>query len=180
MGVYFGRCWIAGEQMVINIVFFTVGAWAVWSHPDYSRGQRGDCTHRYHKELCVAGQFGWRIYSYYTGKTHQPIHLRCGAAINKLHHSLQPNCCRFGMMRDKIKLLSSLQGHMDELWGLAVHPWKPHFLTCGYDRQVCLWESTSHQLIWTKSMEVGLVNTALWGHSREVHDGAQLANSNVL
>uniref|UniRef100_A0A3Q3X1L9 EML-like first beta-propeller domain-containing protein n=1 Tax=Mola mola TaxID=94237 RepID=A0A3Q3X1L9_MOLML len=72
------------------------------------------------------------------------------------------------------------QGHTDELWGLAVHPWKPHFLTCGYDRQVCLWESTSHQLIWTKSMEVGLVNTALWGHSREVHDGAQLANSNVL
>uniref|UniRef100_UPI0037E74EF4 echinoderm microtubule-associated protein-like 1 isoform X6 n=1 Tax=Semicossyphus pulcher TaxID=241346 RepID=UPI0037E74EF4 len=45
------------------------------------------------------------------------------------------------------------QGHTDELWGLAVHPWKPQFLTCGYDRQVCLWDSSSHQLIWTKSME---------------------------
>ncbi|XP_034531129.1 echinoderm microtubule-associated protein-like 1 isoform X3 [Notolabrus celidotus] len=45
------------------------------------------------------------------------------------------------------------QGHTDELWGLAVHPWKPHFLTCGFDRQVCLWDSSSHQLIWTKSME---------------------------
>ncbi|XP_068194186.1 echinoderm microtubule-associated protein-like 1 isoform X2 [Antennarius striatus] len=45
------------------------------------------------------------------------------------------------------------QGHTDELWGLAVHPWKPHFITCGYDRQVCLWDSGSHQLIWTKSME---------------------------
>lgn len=45
------------------------------------------------------------------------------------------------------------QGHTDELWGLAVHPWKPQFLTCGYDRQVCLWDSSSHQLVWTKSME---------------------------
>ncbi|KAI3367703.1 hypothetical protein L3Q82_026543 [Scortum barcoo] len=45
------------------------------------------------------------------------------------------------------------QGHTDELWGLAVHPWKPQFLTCGYDRQVCLWDSSSHQLIWTKTME---------------------------
>ncbi|XP_076021747.1 echinoderm microtubule-associated protein-like 1 isoform X2 [Genypterus blacodes] len=45
------------------------------------------------------------------------------------------------------------QGHTDELWGLAVHPLKPQFLTCGYDRQVSLWDSSSHQLIWTKSME---------------------------
>ncbi|XP_068435915.1 echinoderm microtubule-associated protein-like 1 isoform X8 [Clinocottus analis] len=45
------------------------------------------------------------------------------------------------------------QGHTDELWGLAVHPCRPQFLTCGYDRQVCLWDSSSHQLIWTKSME---------------------------
>ncbi|KAE8289931.1 Echinoderm microtubule-associated protein-like 1 [Larimichthys crocea] len=45
------------------------------------------------------------------------------------------------------------QGHTDELWGLAVHPWKPQFLTCGYDRQVCLWDSSSHQLIWTKTMD---------------------------
>ncbi|KAM4723950.1 echinoderm microtubule-associated protein-like 1 isoform 2-T2 [Anableps anableps] len=45
------------------------------------------------------------------------------------------------------------QGHTDELWGLAVHPWKPQFLTCGYDRQVCLWDSCTHQLIWTKTLE---------------------------
>nr|XP_019940748.1 PREDICTED: echinoderm microtubule-associated protein-like 1 isoform X6 [Paralichthys olivaceus] len=45
------------------------------------------------------------------------------------------------------------QGHTDELWGLAVHPWKPQFLTCGYDRQVSLWDSSTHQLIWTKNME---------------------------
>uniref|UniRef100_A0A1A8HH68 Echinoderm microtubule associated protein like 1 n=1 Tax=Nothobranchius korthausae TaxID=1143690 RepID=A0A1A8HH68_9TELE len=45
------------------------------------------------------------------------------------------------------------QGHVDELWGLAVHPLKSQFLTCGYDRQVCLWDSNTHQLVWTKSLE---------------------------
>ncbi|XP_034050852.1 echinoderm microtubule-associated protein-like 1 [Thalassophryne amazonica] len=45
------------------------------------------------------------------------------------------------------------QGHTDELWGLTIHPWKSQFLTCGYDKQVCLWDSNSHQLIWTKNME---------------------------
>lgn len=45
------------------------------------------------------------------------------------------------------------QGHTDELWGLAVHPWKSQVLTCGYDRQVCLWDFSTHQLIWTKNIE---------------------------
>lgn len=48
---------------------------------------------------------------------------------------------------------SITQGHVDELWGLAAHPTSPLFLTCGYDRQVCLWDSSAHQLIWTKSLE---------------------------
>ncbi|KAM9842423.1 echinoderm microtubule-associated protein-like 1 isoform 2-T2 [Aulostomus maculatus] len=51
------------------------------------------------------------------------------------------------------EFMSITQGHTDELWGLAVHPSKPQFLTCGYDRQVCLWDSSSHQLIWSKNME---------------------------
>ncbi|XP_047201142.1 echinoderm microtubule-associated protein-like 1 isoform X3 [Girardinichthys multiradiatus] len=50
-------------------------------------------------------------------------------------------------------LVPITQGHTDELWGLAVHPWKSQFLTCGYDRQVCLWDSSTHQLIWTKTLE---------------------------
>uniref|UniRef100_A0A6Q2YY49 HELP domain-containing protein n=1 Tax=Esox lucius TaxID=8010 RepID=A0A6Q2YY49_ESOLU len=45
------------------------------------------------------------------------------------------------------------QGHTDELWGLAVHPSKPHFLTCGHDKHVSLWDSTSHQPVWNKTME---------------------------
>uniref|UniRef100_A0A8C9YR46 EMAP like 1 n=1 Tax=Sander lucioperca TaxID=283035 RepID=A0A8C9YR46_SANLU len=72
------------------------------------------------------------------------------------------------------------QGHTDELWGLAVHPWKHQFLTCGYDRQVCLWDSSSHQLIWTKSMEVSLANTAPWGQSWELHSPQQMTNQKLF
>uniref|UniRef100_A0A6Q2WSN2 HELP domain-containing protein n=1 Tax=Esox lucius TaxID=8010 RepID=A0A6Q2WSN2_ESOLU len=46
-----------------------------------------------------------------------------------------------------------IRGHTDELWGLAVHPSKPHFLTCGHDKHVSLWDSTSHQPVWNKTME---------------------------
>ncbi|XP_066551015.1 echinoderm microtubule-associated protein-like 1 isoform X5 [Amia ocellicauda] len=45
------------------------------------------------------------------------------------------------------------QGHTDELWGLAVHPRKPHFLTCGHDKHISLWDSSTHQPIWSKTME---------------------------
>ncbi|XP_035388970.1 echinoderm microtubule-associated protein-like 1 isoform X3 [Electrophorus electricus] len=45
------------------------------------------------------------------------------------------------------------QGHTDELWGLAMHPLKHHFLTCGHDKLICLWDSDSHQPVWTKTIE---------------------------
>ncbi|XP_051578106.1 echinoderm microtubule-associated protein-like 1 isoform X2 [Myxocyprinus asiaticus] len=45
------------------------------------------------------------------------------------------------------------QGHTDELWGLTVHPLKQQLLTCGHDKLVCLWDSGSHQPIWTKTLE---------------------------
>ncbi|XP_015194740.1 echinoderm microtubule-associated protein-like 1 isoform X6 [Lepisosteus oculatus] len=45
------------------------------------------------------------------------------------------------------------QGHTDELWGLAVHPWKPNFLTCGHDKHISLWDSVTHQPIWSKTMD---------------------------
>uniref|UniRef100_A0A671QZZ2 Echinoderm microtubule-associated protein-like 1 n=1 Tax=Sinocyclocheilus anshuiensis TaxID=1608454 RepID=A0A671QZZ2_9TELE len=45
------------------------------------------------------------------------------------------------------------QGHTDELWGLTVHPLKHQFLTCGHDKHICLWDSASHQPIWTKTLE---------------------------
>ncbi|KAF6732016.1 Echinoderm microtubule-associated protein-like 4 [Oryzias melastigma] len=43
-----------------------------------------------------------------------------------------------------------VQGHTDELWGLASHPFKDMFLTCAQDRLVCLWDSTDHKLQWSR------------------------------
>ncbi|XP_043929530.1 echinoderm microtubule-associated protein-like 1 [Protopterus annectens] len=45
------------------------------------------------------------------------------------------------------------QGHTDELWGLAAHPLKAHFLTCGHDKHIMLWDTTTHQPIWNKIIE---------------------------
>lgn len=47
------------------------------------------------------------------------------------------------------------QGHVDEMWGLATHPSQNIFLTCGHDRQVCLWNTEEHKLDWCISLEVG-------------------------
>ncbi|XP_019716941.1 echinoderm microtubule-associated protein-like 2 isoform X1 [Hippocampus comes] len=46
-----------------------------------------------------------------------------------------------------------VQGHTDELWGLAVHSHLDQFVTCCQDKQVHLWDTNSHQPIWTKSIE---------------------------
>lgn len=46
------------------------------------------------------------------------------------------------------------QGHTDELWGLDVHPSMEQFVTCSQDRQVHLWDTSSHQPLWSKTIEV--------------------------
>ncbi|XP_017359417.1 echinoderm microtubule-associated protein-like 3 [Cebus imitator] len=50
-----------------------------------------------------------------------------------------------------------IQGHTDELWGLCTHPSQNRFLTCGHDRQLCLWDGESHALAWSLDLkETGL------------------------
>uniref|UniRef100_A0A3Q3WDZ3 Uncharacterized protein n=1 Tax=Mola mola TaxID=94237 RepID=A0A3Q3WDZ3_MOLML len=49
--------------------------------------------------------------------------------------------------------LVEVQGHTDELWGLASHPSKDMFLTCAQDRLVCLWNSMHHSLQWSRTVE---------------------------
>uniref|UniRef100_A0AAQ5XQV3 HELP domain-containing protein n=1 Tax=Amphiprion ocellaris TaxID=80972 RepID=A0AAQ5XQV3_AMPOC len=49
--------------------------------------------------------------------------------------------------------LVEVQGHTDELWGLASHPSRETFLTCAQDRLVCLWNSVDHSLQWSRSLE---------------------------
>ncbi|KAM8853183.1 echinoderm microtubule-associated protein-like 2 isoform 1-T1 [Synchiropus picturatus] len=46
-----------------------------------------------------------------------------------------------------------VQGHTDELWGLDVHPTMEQFVTCAQDKQVHLWDTTSHQPLWSKTLE---------------------------
>ncbi|TRY85641.1 hypothetical protein DNTS_008799 [Danionella cerebrum] len=54
-----------------------------------------------------------------------------------------------------------VQGHTDELWGLATHPFKQLFLTCAQDRQVCLWSSVDHTLEWSRLLDlIKFVSTA--------------------
>ncbi|XP_035010756.1 echinoderm microtubule-associated protein-like 2 isoform X2 [Hippoglossus stenolepis] len=46
-----------------------------------------------------------------------------------------------------------VQGHTDELWGLDVHPSMEQFATCSQDKQVHLWDTNSHQPLWSKTIE---------------------------
>ncbi|XP_071400175.1 echinoderm microtubule-associated protein-like 3 isoform X2 [Centroberyx affinis] len=46
-----------------------------------------------------------------------------------------------------------VQGHVDEMWGLATHHSQNIFLTCGHDRQVCLWNTEEHKLDWCTTLE---------------------------
>ncbi|XP_068440871.1 echinoderm microtubule-associated protein-like 2 isoform X2 [Clinocottus analis] len=46
-----------------------------------------------------------------------------------------------------------VQGHTDELWGLDVHPSMEQFVTCSQDRLVHLWDTNSHQPLWSKTIE---------------------------
>ncbi|XP_058880719.1 echinoderm microtubule-associated protein-like 4 isoform X2 [Acipenser ruthenus] len=55
-----------------------------------------------------------------------------------------------------------VQGHTDELWGLASHPFRDLFLTCAQDRQVCLWSSRDHTLQWSRLLDEP-------GHCAEFH-----------
>ncbi|KAM8904777.1 echinoderm microtubule-associated protein-like 2 isoform 1-T1 [Spinachia spinachia] len=50
-------------------------------------------------------------------------------------------------------LTQIVQGHTDELWGLDVHPSMEQFVTCCQDKQVHLWDTISHQPLWSKTIE---------------------------
>jgi echinoderm microtubule-associated protein-like 1/2 len=45
-----------------------------------------------------------------------------------------------------------VMGHTDELWGLAIHPNLPQFVTGGRDRLLQLWDTLSHSVVWSKDI----------------------------
>ena len=47
-----------------------------------------------------------------------------------------------------------VQGHTDELWGLATHPEQQQFITGGHDKMLVLWDSLSHTAVWSMDMDV--------------------------
>ncbi|XP_042748940.1 echinoderm microtubule-associated protein-like 3 [Lagopus leucura] len=61
---------------------------------------------------------------------------------------------RFGAVRTIAEGAGDeLLGHTDEVWGLATHPTRCLFLTCGHDRQLCLWDGQEHALEWSLALE---------------------------
>lgn len=60
------------------------------------------------------------------------------------------NCILIGSL--DLGLTPVVCGHTDELWGLAIHPSLPQFLTAGHDQLVTLWDSMSHSVVWSKDV----------------------------
>ncbi|VEL34610.1 unnamed protein product [Protopolystoma xenopodis] len=50
------------------------------------------------------------------------------------------------------QMSSIVQGHTDELWGLAVHPVTHQFLSGGRDKTIFLWDALSRRVIWSKEL----------------------------
>ncbi|XP_066918550.1 77 kDa echinoderm microtubule-associated protein-like isoform X2 [Clytia hemisphaerica] len=48
-----------------------------------------------------------------------------------------------------------VQGHSDEMWGLAAHASKPIFVTCSHENLVCVWNGEKQELIWSYFIEDG-------------------------
>ena len=42
------------------------------------------------------------------------------------------------------------------MWGLATHPKQHRFVTVGYDKLLCYWDSLTRQLIWRKELTENL------------------------
>lgn len=60
------------------------------------------------------------------------------------------NCILTGSFH--LGLSPVIMGHTDELWGLAIHPNMPQFVTGGRDRLLQLWDSLSHSVVWSKDI----------------------------
>ena len=55
---------------------------------------------------------------------------------------------------------SLISSHFEQLWGAAIHPTEPKFLTCGQDKLIALWDSDSRQPLWTKLVDYPLQSVA--------------------
>lgn len=60
------------------------------------------------------------------------------------------NCILQGTMSLNFSLV--IQGHTEELCALAIHPTQNQFITGGYDKNIHLWDTMSHLVVWSKDI----------------------------
>ncbi|XP_067121912.1 echinoderm microtubule-associated protein-like 2 isoform X1 [Centruroides vittatus] len=60
------------------------------------------------------------------------------------------NCILQGTMTHNFEVV--VQGHTEDVSMLAVHPTDSHFITGGHDHKICLWDTLSHRVVWTKDI----------------------------
>ncbi|XP_046859210.1 echinoderm microtubule-associated protein-like 2 [Xenia sp. Carnegie-2017] len=64
------------------------------------------------------------------------------------------NCLLQGKLENEKNQFTFLtQGHSEETWGLCVHPTKPVYVTCGYDKMLYMWSAETRCLLWSKQLE---------------------------
>jgi WD40 repeat protein len=51
-------------------------------------------------------------------------------------------------------LVCYVQGHIDELWGIAVCPSQNQFVSVGHDKLLYLWDTLTRSSIWCKELPV--------------------------
>lgn len=60
------------------------------------------------------------------------------------------NCILQGTLSLNFSLI--VQGHTEEIWGLAVHPSQSQFISGGHDHYIHLWDTMSHSVVWSKDI----------------------------
>lgn len=61
------------------------------------------------------------------------------------------NCILRGNFENNLTVV--MNGHVEELWGLAVNPREASFITCGNDRLLFLWDMLTHSLLWSLQLD---------------------------
>ncbi|ESO09467.1 hypothetical protein HELRODRAFT_97580 [Helobdella robusta] len=95
-----------------------------------------------------------------------PVRQISEGAGNVLLVGTTKNCILQGSF--DLKFNPVVQGHVEELWGLATLPSQNQFLTCGYDRMLYLWDSPTHRVVWSKEMPESC-------HAIAIHSEGQIA-----
>jgi microtubule-associated protein-like 1/2 len=52
-----------------------------------------------------------------------------------------------------LNLTCVMNGHIDEVWGLACNPREASFVTCGNDRLLLFWDILTHSLLWSLTID---------------------------